>query len=936
MAKIRDGSTYLSNHLTANDYYSEGEKIAGRWLGKLAEKFGLLGNSIAADDAAFENLRANLTPDGTVKLTPRQPEIRFFDFQCSAQKSVSVMAVTVGDERLRMAHQRAFAIAFDELERFAAARVRKGAAAWSNDTCMTGNVCAAVFQHDASRALDPQLHAHAVVANATFDAGSERITALSEFEMVRAIRYAGKVYQNELARGVQRLGYEVEITRNGKGEIQGFEIQGVNAAILERFSKRREEVERGIKAFRQRVGRDPLPAEIHEIATATRSFKLKEITTPEVLAAQRAQLTFAELQSLEQLKIAAITRADGVRQGAGETPALDEAVKHLYERASVLRGHQVLAEALNQRLGTVDLDQLKASAARGDAELVCLADCAENPLLSAEFATREGLRLEKWAVEFVNQTKGKCEPLGDEATFNFSEKLGADQKEAARLMVTSPDQVAAVRGVAGAGKTTLLVEVDKTLRALGHKAFYIAPTASAAKVLKSEGFADATTCSDFLRNVSAEVDLTGAVVICDEAGLQSNRQGAQLLKLAELNQMRVRFVGDSRQHVSVEAGDFLRVLEQHSQLVSAEVGTIRRQRVAEYRDAVIAMATGDAAGGLVSLDELGWVKEGRADYIRAAARDYIGMTANGDSLDSCIAVAPTWVENFRLTDEIRGALKSRGKFGEGKNLTVHDSLKWTVQQKRNAANYRQGMIVSFAANIAGFRKGRGAEVLKNENGKVTVGVDGVEKRLRLDKAAHFAVATPRSIEVLRGEKILIRANDKPRGLVNGDVLTVENVAADGTISTREGITIAADFRHWCHGYVVTSHKSQGRTADHVVVAAERLDAKAAYVACSRGRYSVALHTPDKQRLMDRLPRGDRTAALDVAGHRQARQSAERPTVLARATAWLARQARDFSAHLVGKTGGRRRGARQKEVAAQEQTHRLRAERQAKEIVTRSL
>jgi hypothetical protein len=98
-------------------------------------------------------------------------------------------------------------------------------------------------------------------------------------------------------------------------------------------------------------------------------------------------------------------------------------------------------------------------------------------------------------------------------------------------------------------------------------------------------------------------------VICDEAGLQSNRQGAQLLKLSGSKQMRVRFVGDSRQHVSVEAGDFLRVLENYSNLASAEVGTIRRQQVRQYRDSVLAMATGDAQGGLAKLDQLGWIKE---------------------------------------------------------------------------------------------------------------------------------------------------------------------------------------------------------------------------------------------------------------------------------------------------------------------------------------
>jgi hypothetical protein len=75
--------------------------------------------------------------------------------------------------------------------------------------------------------------------------------------------------------------------------------------------------------------------------------------------------------------------------------------------------------------------------------------------------------------------------------------------------------------------------------------------------------------------------------------------------------------------------------------------------------------------------------------------------------------------------------------------------------------------------------------------------------------------------------------------------------------------VPADFRQWCHGYVVTSHKAQGWTADHVVVAAERFTSKGAYVACSRGRRSCTVHTPDKARKMERFPEGNRRAAMDV-------------------------------------------------------------------------
>ena len=87
------------------------------------------------------------------------------------------------------------------------------------------------------------------------------------------------------------------------------------------------------------------------------------------------------------------------------------------------------------------------------------------------------------------------------------------------------------------------------------------------------------------------------------------------------------------------------------------------------------------------------------------------------------------------------------------------------------------------------------------------------------------------------------------------------------------------FRQFAHGYVVTSHKAQGRTARHVIVAAERLDAKSAYVGCSRGRESCDVFTPDKDRLFDGLPfDGNRRAALDVLKEQRhvARVSIARP------------------------------------------------------------
>ena len=105
-------------------------------------------------------------------------------------------------------------------------------------------------------------------------------------------------------------------------------------------------------------------------------------------------------------------------------------------------------------------------------------------------------------------------------------------------------------------------------------------------------------------------------------------------------------------------------------------------------------------------------------------------------------------------------------------------------------------------------------------------------------------------------------------MINGQVLTISGIALDGALQTKEGLRFPADFRQCCHPCVVTSHKAQGWRADHVVVAAQRLTSKGAYVACSRGRQSCAIHTPDKARLMERLPEGNRRAVLDVLSKSQ--------------------------------------------------------------------
>jgi AAA domain len=453
--------------------------------------------------------------------------------------------------------------------------------------------------------------------------------------------------------------------------------------------------------------------------------------------------------------------------------------------------------------------------------------------------------------------------------------------------------------VAGAGKTTALREVQRGLSEAAHTVFAITPTASAARVLRNEGFAQTTTVEDFLHNAETRGGLQDAVVICDEAGLKSNRQGAELLRLAQKHNMRVLLVGDVRQHVSVEAGDFLRVLEAHSKLGRCQVAEIHRQIPDDYRAAVTQMATGNFRQGLDGLDRMNWIKEGQSDYLEKAAADFLRLTDQGRNLDRCLAVSFTWEENHGFTDSIRKGLKERGVLpAEGTRLKVHESLRWTNQQKRQWQLYEPGQVVTFAPERD--RPALSATVVRVERKKVVVALSSrKEMVLDLRRPDSFDVARPREIEVAPGDKVLIRTNDRRLGLLNGQVLTISEVAPDGALRTKEGVFIPAEFRQWCHGYVVTSHKAQGWTADHVVVAAERLTAKGAYVACSRGRRSCIVHTPDKARLMERLPEGNRRAALDVLSEMPPKNA----SILNRVRAWK-QLSTDLAQHIAARLNQR--------------------------------
>ncbi|MBT5903993.1 MAG: AAA family ATPase, partial [Opitutaceae bacterium] len=674
---------------------------------------------------------------------------------------------------------------------------------------------------------------------------------------------AGKVYQNDLARACRELGYTISQVQDDRGRTTGFELTEVSIELRQRFSKRRADIEKGIVDFEIKNGRSPSTAEIHAITVKTRNAKLAEISTTEVISNQRAQLSAAELKELHRISSEAVRSVElsgAKRSVPRERESLGAAIGHTFERRSVVYGHELLAEALNQNIGFLDLDALKIQASKTG-----LVPLAEGNQLCQPFATERGLHQERWAVNLINLTKGSGEPLSKRPLEEAS-ILSVSQRTAINSLLSCRDQFQSLRGAAGVGKTTLLKELDEHLRSEGHRMIYCAPTTSAADTLRKDGLADATTVSDFLTNGCLEESkkLQGAVLVVDEAGLSSNNQGVSLMRIAKQNGARILFVGDSKQHTSVEAGDFLRVLESHSSIQRIELSSIRRQTDKNYRKAIQLMATGATKQGLEYLDQMKSISDDGPDYISKAVETYLRKTNQGQNHSAAIAVTPTWAENRAFTEALRTELKARGCIKASKPVTVLEPLPWTRSQARQASNYRPGMILDCTKNSPGFERGARFQVLDIAGGKVRATDGKTEKNIPVGRI-EATISVPREIEVGEGDKILIRANDRSAGLKNGEVLQVAALESGKLLATDGRSIDTRMFKYFDHGFAVTSHKSQSKTAEHVVVAAAALDAKSTYVACSRGRRSCTLHTPDKEQLFDRLPEGNREAALDVLG-----------------------------------------------------------------------
>ena len=832
----QDNAKSAKSYYTTADYYSEGQEIVGSWGGKGASRLGLSGT---VDKPSFERLCDNLHPHTGEPLTVRTRTERTvgYDFTFSVPKSVSLLYAMSGDQDILEAFRGAVDETMREMETEMKTRVRRG---HQDVNRTTGNMAWAEFIHTTSRPVDgmpdPQLHAHVFVFNTTWDQDEKRWKAGQFRELKRDAPYFQAGFRVRLAGKLQDLGFGVERKRDD------FEIAGIPSDVLKRFSRRTALIE---KLAEEKGITDP--DRKAELGAETREKKGKALSWESLRKEWNARLSDKERETL-----AAVHRREheATKPEPGHQQAVNHAIEHSFVREAVVPERKLLTEALKRGIGAVTVEETAR-------------EVLQRPLIRSDVegrrmaTTKEMLALESRLIDFARQGRGRCRPLGDPERPCSRNWFNEGQKAAVQHILGSRDRVMIIRGVAGTGKTTLEQEIGEALAEAGRPVVALAQSVKASReVLREEaGFAMADTVARFLKDPYMQEAARNGVILVDEASQLGTRDMIQVFDAAEAVGARVVLVGDRRQHRSVTAGEPLKLLEETAGLRVAEVTEILRQQ-GDYKKAAKALSEGRAEDGFEELDKLGWIKQvADADRDKQLASAYLAAVAEkkrGGQAKSALVVSPTHAEADRITEAIRDGLKEQGKLGEERIINGWIAAHLTDTQKADATEYEPGDLLQFHQNAPGYQKGSRLIV-----------TDGAV--LPTDLAKRFETYRPTRFALAVGDRVRLTAGGKTKDgkhrLTNGSLLTVQGFTRGGDILVNHGWVIGRDFGHLTHGYVVTSHASQGVTVDKVFVgiSSESIPAtcqRTAYVAVTRGKEQAQIFTDDRNELLKAISRPD--------------------------------------------------------------------------------
>jgi conjugative relaxase-like TrwC/TraI family protein len=866
-----------------DNYYTEGDRVRGQWHGRLAEQWGLRGE---VEPGQFSRLADGQHPTTGAQLVAfRAPheytkengeKVRTMEHRAgwdatfSAPKSVSLTALVGGDERVRAAHREAVSVALDELERYTQARIGGNHAPET-----TGKWAAVQFEHDSSRPVDgyaaPQLHTHVVVFNVTERENGET-RAVQPQELYRSQQYATAVYRAELALRLKELGYEVEQSPKGAPEIKGYTQE-----YLEASSPRSQQ----IKEHLQQEGfNSPEAAQI--AAHRTRGQKL-DISHEEMQQRHHEMANRFDNQAQHVVEAAEGRRTEiEARNERERQAAVQQALRYSQEknleREATADERDLMRDALKRGMGEVSLAEVRRefnSQVQHGSVIQLESQAGEG---SRVFTTREMRELERDNIRAMQAGQDRHSALVSfETRREMAEKhshLSRSQQAAVEEILSNRDRVIGLEGVAGGGKTTSLEAIREAAGREGYQVEGFAPTSRAAQKLEEAGI-ESHTLQHFLTRGEPYAESKKHLYVLDESSLAGTRQVNDFFKrLGERD--RVLLVGDARQHEAVEAGRPYSQL-QDAGMRTAHLDEIIRQKDPALKEAVEQLSRGEVREAVGNLERQGRVHEvvDREERLQQMAQEY------GRRPEGTLVIAPDNQSRRELNLLIHRDMQERGLVKEQEQTfkVLEPRQELTGADRAWAAQYEQGNVVRYSrgSKSLGIKAGEYATVTtvdQKENQLTVERANGNEITYSPHDLKGVSVYREAEREFAEGDRVQFTSPSKDFHVANRELGTIERIGQDGEISihTDSGRHVSfniEDHPHLDYGYAVTSHSSQGQTADRVLIHVDTeqsehlVNSRMAYVAVSRARFDAQIYTDNQAELANELSRDvTHTTALE--------------------------------------------------------------------------
>lgn len=647
--------------LAKEDYYQGGGEPPGKWIGLGARAMDLT-NQI--DTTSYRRVFNGFSPEGKPLCENAGANHRpGWDLTFSAPKSVSMLFARA-DEELRKAiqdvQQHAVEEAFGFIEQHASfTRRGKGGHIQERVTGLIG----ATFEHSTSRAQDPQLHTHCLIANLAPRADDTWGTLESKHFFLWQMA-SGAIYRSALANGLRGLGFEVEAVEGHKH----FEVKGVDQGICQFFSKRAEV----IRAQMEAMGVHKAASKVGDTITLNSRDYKQTVDRSKLFASWQADLDKLGFTQADMDKV----RAPNIIPFPEPLP-LQYILEKLVEFRAVFRLQDIYAavgvEAQFNHVTRLDIEDTVRELL-ADNNMVNLGKDLNNNQI---YTTKAMLAIEQALIVTADamhaNTHYQLDTTVVEKAIEAQQiaqgfELSDEQTEAVHAVCQS--SLGIMQGKAGAGKSTSLQALRLAYESQGMTVRGATVARKAAQQLQADTGIESGTLASVLNELGKgnTERFKDTVIVVDEAGLLATPDVMALMSAAHDASAKLVLVGEQEQLDAISHGGSLRYLSQR--LSCARINTIRRQREVWAKTLVNDLRDGNAKDALSTLQAKGLLhmKDTAHDAREALVNQWAAYTKANPNKESLV-MAQSWKDVKPLNDLMRIVYQERGLLGNENVIT---------------------------------------------------------------------------------------------------------------------------------------------------------------------------------------------------------------------------------------------------------------------------